>query len=53
MQVKKYSNQRQIIEQAIFTYSPLETAFEKQTKTTEEQKKKKEEKTVLLIKTKY
>ena len=52
MQVKKYSNQRQIIEQAIFTYSPLETAFEKQTKTTEEQKKK-EEKTVLLIKTKY
>ena len=53
MQVKKYSNQRQIIEQAIFTYSPLETAFEKQTKTTEEQKKRKEEKTVLLIKTKY
>ena len=52
MQVKKYSNQRQIIEQAIFTYSPLETAFEKQTKTTEEQKKK-EEKIVLLIKTKY
>ena len=40
MQVKKYSNQRQIIEQAIFTYSPLETAFEKQTKTTEEQKRK-------------
>ena len=52
MQVKKYSNQRQIIEQAIFTYSPLETAFEKQTKTTQEQKKK-EEKIVLLIKTKY
>ena len=38
--MKKYSNQGQIIEQAIFTYSPLETAFEKQTKTTEEQKKK-------------
>ena len=38
--MKKYSNQRQIIEQAIFTYSPLETAFEKQTKPTEEQKKK-------------
>ena len=50
--MKKYSNQRKIIEQAIFTYSPLETAFEKQTKTTEEQKKK-EEKIVLLIKTKY
>ena len=27
------SNQRQIFEQAIFTYSPLGKAFEKQTKT--------------------
>ena len=27
------SNQQQIIEQAKFTYSPLENAFEKQTKT--------------------
>ena len=27
------SNQQQIIEQAKFTYSPLEKAFEKQTKT--------------------
>ena len=42
--MKKYSNQRQIIEQAIFTYSPLETAFEKQTKTTEGQKKRKRRK---------
>ena len=31
------SNQRQIIEQAKFTYSPLGTAFEKQTKTIEVQ----------------
>ena len=30
------SNQRQIIEQAKFTYSPLGKAFEKQTKTIEE-----------------
>ena len=34
------SNQRQIIEQATFTYSPLEKAFEKQTKTLEDQGKK-------------
>ena len=34
------SNQRQIIEQTKFTYSPLEKAFEKQTKTIEEQSKK-------------
>ena len=34
------SNQRQIIEQANFTYSPLEKAFEKQTKTIEDQGKK-------------
>ena len=34
------SNQRQIIEQTKFTYSPLEKAFEKQTKTIEEQGKK-------------
>ena len=33
----KDSNQRQIIEQAKFTYSPLGKAFEKQTKTFEEQ----------------
>ena len=33
-------NQRQIIEQAKFTYSPLGKAFEKQTKTIEEQGKK-------------
>ena len=31
------SNQKQIIEQAKFTYSPLGKAFEKQTKTTEDQ----------------
>ena len=31
------SNQQQIIEQAKFTYSPLEKAFEKQTKTIEDQ----------------
>ena len=31
------SNQRQIIEQAKFTYSPLGKAFEKQTKTIEDQ----------------
>ena len=30
------SNQRQIIEQAKFTYSPLGKAFEKQTKTIED-----------------
>ena len=34
------SNQRQIIEQAKFTYSPLGKAFEKQTKTIEDQGKK-------------
>ena len=31
------SNQRQIIEQATFTYSPFGKAFEKQTKTVEDQ----------------
>ena len=35
------SNQRQIIEQAKFTYSPLGKAFEKQTKTIEDQGKNK------------
>ena len=34
------SNQQQIIEQTKFTYSPLERAFEKQTKTIEDQGKK-------------
>ena len=34
------SNQRQIIEQVKFTYSPLGKAFEKQTKTIEDQGKK-------------
>ena len=34
------SNQRQIIEQAKFTYSPLRKAFKKQTKTIEDQGKK-------------
>ena len=34
------SNQQQIIEQAKFTYSPLERAFEKQTKAIEDQGKK-------------
>ena len=34
------SNQQQIIEQARFTYSPLEKAFEKQAKTIEDQSKK-------------
>ena len=34
------SNQRQIIEQAKFTYSPLGKAFERQTKTIEDQGKK-------------
>ena len=40
--VKKYfpSNQRQIIEQAKFTYSPLGKAFEKQIKTIKDQGKK-------------
>ena len=42
------SNQRQIIKQAKFTYSPLRKAFEKQTKTAEEQGKK----MILRIKTK-
>ena len=44
LQVKKYyllpCNQRQIIGQAKFTYSPLRKAFENQTKTIEEQGKK-------------
>ena len=35
------SNQKQIIEQAKFTYSPLGRAFEKQTKTIEDQGKNK------------
>ena len=35
------SNQKQIIEQAKFTYSPLGKAFEKQIKTTEDQGKNK------------
>ena len=34
------SNQRQIIEQANFTYSPLKKAFQKQIKTIEDQRKK-------------
>ena len=34
------SNQKQIIEQAKFTYSPLRKAFEKQIKTIEDQVKK-------------
>ena len=34
------SNQKQIKEQAKFTYSPLGKAFEKQIKTTEDQEKK-------------
>ena len=34
------SNQQEILEQAKFTYSPLEKAFEKQTKTTEDQGQK-------------
>ena len=34
------SNQKQIIEQAKFTYSPLGKAFEKQTKTIEKQGEK-------------
>ena len=34
------SNQKQIIGQAKFTYSPLGKAFEKQAKTIEDQKKK-------------
>ena len=34
------SNQKKIIEQPKFTYSPLGKAFEKQTKTIEEQGKK-------------
>ena len=40
LQVKKYSNQRQIKEQANFVYSPLEKAFEKQTKKIEDQGEK-------------
>ena len=35
------SNQRRVIEQAKFTYSPLQKALEKQTKTTENQERKK------------
>ena len=34
------SNQRQVIKRAKFAYSPLEKAFEKQTKTIEEQGRK-------------
>ena len=34
------SNQKQVIEQAKFTYSPLEKAFEKQIKAIEDQRKK-------------
>ena len=34
------SNQRQLIEQSKFVYSPLEKAFEKQAKTSEDQGKK-------------
>ena len=34
------SNQKQMIEQAKFIYSPLEKAFQKQTKTIEDQGKK-------------
>ena len=34
------SNQRQILEQATFTYSPLVKAFKKQIKTTEDQGEK-------------
>ena len=34
------SNQQEILEQAKFTYSPLEKAFEKQTKATEDQGQK-------------
>ena len=34
------ANQRQLIEQAKFTYAPLGKAFEKQTKTIEEQERK-------------
>ena len=34
------SNQRQLIEQSKFIYSPLEKAFEKQAKTSEDQGKK-------------
>ena len=34
------SNQKQIIEQAKFTYSPLGNAFEKQVKTIEDQGEK-------------
>ena len=33
------SNEKQITEQAKFSYSPLQKAFEKQTKTTEDQGK--------------
>ena len=33
------SNEKQITEQAKFSYSPLQKAFEKQTKTTEDQAK--------------
>ena len=34
------SNEKQIIKQAIFTYSPLGKAFVKQIKTIEDQRKK-------------
>ena len=35
-----HSNQREIIEQAKFTYSPLGKVFEKQTKAVQEQERK-------------
>ena len=44
------SDQKRMIEQAKFTYSPLEKAAEKQTKMIEESGKK--QKSILLIKTK-
>ena len=46
------SNQQQIIEQAKFTYSPLEKTFEKQTKTIEDQRKKKQVDALVALKAK-
>ena len=40
LQVKKYYHQKQIIEQAKIPYSPLDKAFEKQTKAIEGQGEK-------------
>ena len=37
------SNQKQIVEKAKFTYSPLGKAFEKQTKATEDQQKEQDQ----------